>query len=132
MDDMDLAESTRRDDVGASTAAGPITAAAFVLPWALLAFALPGEWRWKALALLALLTLLLCLAALVGERMARARGLDAAWWGFLCVVTVGFALLAIYAWPAGAGRSNPQFVCKPCGRLGDAREPFCYGCGSFG
>lgn len=136
MDDWDATtrgERLREADLNtdqAAAAAGGLTAAAFIAPWALLSFALPAQWRWKALALLALLGLLLALTAMVAERLARARQLDVAWWSFLAVVTFGAATLALYKWKAGYG-GNPQFVCHGCGRLGDAREPFCFGCGTY-
>lgn len=136
MDDWDAttrAERLREGDhstTSGSAAAGGLTAIAFIAPWALLSFALPPAWRWKALALLALLGLLLALSAMVAERLARARQLDAAWWSFLAVVTFGASTLALYKWKDGAA-GHPQFVCHGCGRLGDAREPFCFGCGTY-
>ena len=130
MDDWDVRahEPTREGVDERST--GAMTAAAFVAPWVLLSLALPGEHRWRALALLGLLGLLLVLAALVTERLARARGLDPTWWSFLAVVTFGVAMLLAYRWRS-AWSGHPQSICRDCHRIGDAREPFCFGCGAM-
>lgn len=130
MDDWDVRVPEPTHDGLDARATGPLTAAAFIAPWMLLSFALPGEYRWKALLLLGVLGMLLVLAALVTERLAMARGLDPAWWSFVAVVTFGLGMLAVYKWKAGMG-GHPQFICRDCRRIGDAREPFCFGCGAI-
>lgn len=110
--------------------AGAVTAAAFVAPWLLLALALPAPWRWQGLALLGLLAFLLVLAAGAADRMARQRGLDPAWWGFVAVVSFGFGLAVLLAWRPGFRMPKATHLCDECDRLVEVDEPFCFGCGA--
>lgn len=112
--------------------AGALTAAAFVAPWILLSLALPDVWRWRGLVLLGMLSFLLVLAASIAERMARERQGDPTWWAFLTVVTFGYALAILALRRRAGGAPTPTTLCGKCGRLGDAREPFCFSCGAFG
>lgn len=115
-----------------ASGAGALTAAAFVAPWALLAFALPEPWRWKELVLLVTLGLLLVAAAAVAERIAARKGLDPTWWAFLAVVTLGYGLIALLRWPDGKARGSATYLCGQCARVGSIHEPFCFGCGTYG
>lgn len=132
MDDVDAHEADATGTHEGAVPASMLTAGAFVTPWALLSFALPPDSRWRSLVLLALLFLLLTLAAIHTDRVARARRLDATWWSFLAVVTFGWAMLGAHlAQPQRRARGRyGELLCHDCGDLYDARQTFCYRCGA--
>lgn len=103
--------------------------AALLLPWGILSLLLPLPHLVAALGLLTALAALLTVAVRWSRMRASRLKLDAEAWGLATVLTLGFSMALLLG---AEGKSPFQVMCGDCGKLSDARAPFCYGCGSYG
>lgn len=101
---------------------------ALLLPWAVLSLLLPAQHLLVAFSLLFALAALLAAAVGWSRGRARALRLDAATWGVAAVLSLGFSMLLLIG---AQGRTGFETLCLECGKLGDARAPFCYACGAL-
>lgn len=101
--------------------------AALVAPWMAFSLLLPATHRWVALFFLLALAGLLHSAAAWSRHRAHHLGRDGDEWALATVLTLGFAMAPLALRRPDVG--GMQFLCHDCGRLGDWREPFCFGCG---
>lgn len=106
-----------------------LSLAALLLPWGILTLLLPLPLMLVGLALLAALGALLLLAARWSRLRAASLGLDADAWGLAAVLSLGYSMPLLIG---TEGRSAYQAMCGDCGRMQDARSPFCHGCGAYG
>lgn len=110
-----------------------VIAASFLAPWAVfLLITIPGPLKFAALLGLALFGGGLLVVARWAVMTAAQRGADPHAWGFLTVVSLGVAALFLAHGGARARQAfRLQFLCNDCGRLGEAAESFCHGCGAL-
>lgn len=106
-----------------------LSLAALLLPWGILSLLLPLPHMIAALGLLGALASLLIVAARWSRMRSQALALDPDAWGLAAVLTLGFSMALLLGTD---GRSAFQAMCGDCGRLQDARAPFCYSCGAYG
>lgn len=119
-----------RDREPASRGAGEwVALAALLLPWLILSLMLPLPHLVVAVALLAALAALLGTAVTWARLRAIELGLDPQPWGLATVLSLGFAMLLLVGTSQASGY---EAMCGDCGRLQDARAPFCYSCGTYG
>lgn len=102
---------------------------ALLTPWMLLSLLLPVQHLVAACALLAGLAALLAAAVRWSRERAGKLGLDRDAWGLAAVLSLGFSMLLLVG---TEGRSGFEAMCDTCGKLHDARAPFCYTCGAYG
>lgn len=102
---------------------------ALLLPWAVLSLLLPVAHMVAALGLLAALAGLLGVAARWSRGRAVELGLDEEAWGLAAVLSLGFAMALLLG---TAGHTAFEAMCRECGKLQDARNGFCHGCGAYG
>ena len=107
-----------------------VALAALLLPWAVVCALLPWGLAAAGLLLVGCLAALLVAAGEWARARAEARGHEPEGWALAAVLTLGYSMAVQLAAPRGGG-SPLQFLCTECGRLGDAEEPFCHGCGSL-
>jgi len=103
--------------------------AALLLPWIVLSLLLPLPHMIAALAMIAALGALVCVAVRWSRWRAAELGLDADAWALAAVLSLGYSQLLLLG---AKGRSGYEAMCDECGKLNDARETFCYGCGALG
>lgn len=102
---------------------------ALLLPWYVLSLMLPLPHLAVAVALLTALASLLATAVTWSRLRAMDLGLDADSWGLAAVLSLGFSMLLLVGTAQGSGYES---LCMDCGKLSDARTPFCYSCGAYG
>lgn len=103
---------------------------ALLLPWALVSLLLPFPQLPLAFALLAALAALLLAASRWSRLRAGELGLDEERWALAGALSLGFTMLFLLG---GRERTSGfDALCHECGRLFDARSPFCHGCGHYG
>ena len=102
--------------------------AALLLPWLVLSLLLPLPHMIAALAMLMALAALLAVAVKWSRSRAADLGLDAEAWGLAAVLSLGYSQLLLLG---AQGKSGYEAMCDECGKLNDARDTFCYGCGAF-
>lgn len=107
-----------------------IALGALLLPWFVLSLMLPLPHLIVAVALLTALGALLGTAVTWSRMRARELGLDAESWGLAAVLSLGFSMLLLIG--TSSQGSGYESLCMDCGKISDARTPFCYGCGSYG
>lgn len=100
---------------------------ALLLPWLILSMLLPLPHLVASVALLASLSMLVFAAARWSRMRAHDLGLDKEAWGLAAVLSLGFSMSLLL----GGKTSGFDSLCDHCGRLSDARAPFCYGCGVY-
>lgn len=101
---------------------------ALLLPWGILSLLLPLPHMVAAFALLSALAGLLTVAVRWSRLRAHALGLDEEAWGLASVLSLGYSMGLLLG---AEGRSAFEAMCHDCGRLQDARNAFCHGCGSY-
>lgn len=102
---------------------------ALLVPWYLLSLLLPLPHLIAACALLAALAVLVACAVRWSRERAEALSLDAEAWGLAAVLSLGYSMALLVG---AEGRSGFDAMCGDCGRLQDARAPFCHACGAYG
>jgi len=102
---------------------------ALLLPWGALSLLLPLPHLVAALGLLTALACLLTVAVRWSRMRAEALELDPDAWGLAAVLSLGFSMGLLLG---SADSSAFQALCHECGRLQDARNRFCHGCGALG
>lgn len=105
-----------------------LSLSALLLPWGILSFLLPLPMLVAALGLLVALAALLVVAVRWSRMRAEALALDVEAWGLAAVLSLGFSMGLLLG---TSGESAYQAMCGDCGRLQDARNRFCHGCGSY-
>lgn len=101
---------------------------ALLVPWLVLSLLLPLPFLVAAFALLMTLAALLASAIRWSRMRAAELGLDEEAWGLAAVLTLGFSQALLLG---ADGRTGFERLCDACGSASDAREPFCYGCGTY-
>ena len=101
---------------------------ALLLPWATLSLLLPLAHLAVSMALLLALAMLLFAAVTWSRQRAEVLRLDPQAWGLAAVLSLGFAMALLIG---TEGKSGFDALCHDCGRLQDAREPFCHTCGAY-
>ncbi|HVM46330.1 MAG TPA: hypothetical protein VM582_10380 [Candidatus Thermoplasmatota archaeon] len=102
---------------------------ALLVPWGVLTLLLPLPHMVAGLGALTALASLLVVAVRWSRMRAEALGLDPEAWGLAAVLSLGFSMALLLGAP---GRSGFDAMCHECGRLQDARNAFCHGCGAVG
>ena len=102
---------------------------ALLLPWGVLTLLLPIPHMVAGLALLSALAGLLTVAVRWSRIRARELALDEESWGLATVLSLGFAMALLLG---ADGRTAFEALCGECGKLQDARNRFCHGCGAYG
>ena len=106
-----------------------LSLAALLLPWAVLTLLLPLPHMVAGLGLLTALAGLMTVAARWSRMRAQALGLDPEAWGLASILSLGFSMALLLG---ANGHSAFEAMCGECGRLQDARNAFCHGCGAVG
>lgn len=115
-------------DLASDRAALPLALGALLAPWLLLSLLLPLREMALAVALLGGLALLLHMAAAWSRARARHLALAEDAWALAAVLSLGFSMLMLLGRPTASGY---EAFCGDCGRLTDARGPFCTACGAY-
>lgn len=102
---------------------------ALLLPWGVLTLLLPIPHMVAGLALITALAGLVTVAVRWSRMRAEALALDAEAWGLAAVLSLGFSMALLLG---ANGRSAFQSLCGECGKMQDARNAFCHGCGAIG
>lgn len=102
---------------------------ALLLPWGVLTLLLPIPHMVAGLALITALAGLVTVAVRWSRMRAEALALDAEAWGLAAVLSLGFSMALLLG---ANGRSAFQALCGECGKMQDARNAFCHGCGAIG
>lgn len=102
---------------------------ALLLPWGVLTLLLPLPHMVAGLGLLTALAGLMTVAVRWSRMRARELALDEEAWGLAAVLSLGFSMALLIG---TSGQSAFQALCGECGRMQDARNAFCQGCGAYG
>lgn len=100
---------------------------ALLAPWTLLSLLLPLAHRVVSVSLLLALGMLLAAAVSWSRMRAVALRLDPDAWGLAAILSLGFSMALLLG---SDGKTAFEALCPDCGRLQDARAPFCYACGA--